>query len=340
LYFMADMARSSRTAGVDAFFRAQLAQRRDTMLRLSDEIGTAVAQERISREAELANMYAQFRRTQIAGVALFLILGLIVAAVTARRLLRLERDARALSAQLVQAQEQERRAIARELHDEVGQSLTGLLLDVGAAAASAESGAVRSRLETVASTARRLVEEVRRIALSLRPSMLDDLGLVPALEWQAREVGTRSGLAIEIDADDSAGQLPEAHRTCVYRIAQEALQNCVRHAGARRVRIACGETLRSLACEWRMTARASLSRDGGGSASWEWRSECFSSAAVSACSPNPDAEPQSPRNCPYEPHARTACRRSCNRAQRIAAAARARGRFRRRGGGDGRTRSG
>jgi signal transduction histidine kinase len=231
LYLMTDMARTSRTPGVDAFFRRQLAERREAMLRLSEDIGAALARERAARESELADMYAQFRRVQSIGLALVIVVGSFVAAATARRLLRVEREARALSAQLVDAQEQERRAIARELHDEIGQSLTGLLLDTRAAKADA------ARLDTVAATATRLIEEVRRIALLLRPSMLDDLGLVSALEWQAREIGSRSGLTVEVDADDGAGQLPDAHRTCVYRVAQEALQNCVRHAGARRVRI-------------------------------------------------------------------------------------------------------
>jgi len=147
---------------------------------------------------------------------------------------------------VVQAQEQERRSIARELHDEVGQSLTALLLDVGAAGVLAGEGVVRSRLEAIAKSAERIVEEVRRIALSLRPSMLDDMGLVPALEWQAREVGQRSGLAVEVVAEESAGQLSEAQRTCIYRVAQEAMQNSVRHACATKVRIGlqnCAATL-------------------------------------------------------------------------------------------------
>src|SRR2546427_3644928 len=82
------------------------------------------------------------------------------------------------------------------------------------------------------------LEAARRIALSLRPSMLDDLGLVAALEWQAREVGNRTGLAIEVCAQESAGELPDAHRTCIFRVAQEALRNCARHSGATRVRVA------------------------------------------------------------------------------------------------------
>jgi signal transduction histidine kinase len=149
-----------------------------------------------------------------------------------RRTVRLEAQARALSAQLLQAQEDERRAIARELHDEVGQALSGVLLE-------APTPALRSRLEDA-------VDSVRRIALSLRPSMLDDLGLVAALEWQAREVGERSGLAIEVCAEESAGELPDAHRTCIFRIAQEALRNCARHSGATRVRVALEKAVRGV----------------------------------------------------------------------------------------------
>jgi signal transduction histidine kinase len=162
---------------------------------------------------------------------------MVLSAGTIRRLVRLEGETRALSAQLVRAQEQERRAIARELHDEIGQALSGLLLDVGNTASMTDSTEVRLRLDSIARLAEQIVEEVRRIALSLRPSMLDDLGLVSALEWQAREVGHRTGINVQILAEESAGELPEAHRTCIYRVVQEALQNCARHAGARRVQV-------------------------------------------------------------------------------------------------------
>jgi signal transduction histidine kinase len=208
------------------------------MERIADGVGEALERERREAEAELARMYGDFGRILTAGLVLTVLLGTAVATLTARRLLRLQAEARALSAQVVAAQERERRAIARELHDEVGQALTGLLLDVGAAAALAGEGAAKARLEAAAATAERTVEEVRRIALSLRPSMLDDLGLVAALEWQAREVGARSGLAVKVEAEEAAGDLPDEHRTCIYRVAQEALQNCVRHARAKQVRVA------------------------------------------------------------------------------------------------------
>ncbi len=75
------------------------------------------------------------------------------------------------------------------------------------------------------------------MTLLLRPSMLDDFGLVPALEWQAREVSKRTGLRVHVAAEESSDELPDQLRTCIYRVVQEALHNCARHAGARNVRV-------------------------------------------------------------------------------------------------------
>jgi signal transduction histidine kinase len=237
LDLMADLASSRRTAGLDEYFRRQLAQRRETMLAIAGEIGARMEAERKRSESEIEDSARRFRVALGLELVLVVGAGMTVSVATARRLIRLEADARGLSAQLVRTQEQERRAIARELHDEVGQAISGMLIDVGHAARAAESEGQRSRLQAIAERAERAVEDVRRMALSLRPSMLDDLGLVAALEWQAREVGHRTGLNVRVEAEDIAGELPEAHRTCIYRVAQEALRNCARHAGARCVRI-------------------------------------------------------------------------------------------------------
>jgi signal transduction histidine kinase len=78
---------------------------------------------------------------------------------------------------------------------------------------------------------------VRNMALLLRPSMLDDLGLVPALQWQAREASKRSGIWVKVAAEEVSDDLTEDHKTCIYRIVQEALHNIVQHANARNVRI-------------------------------------------------------------------------------------------------------
>jgi signal transduction histidine kinase len=232
LDLMNEMAARRPSPGVEAWFRQQMVQRRGAMLELSNSIAAALDREWQSGQAQLDALYTRFRWTLGAELALVFALGSVVSTLTVRRTVRLEAQARALSAQLLQAQEDERRAIARELHDEVGQSLSGALLEDA-------SPAVRSRLEDT-------VESVRRIALSLRPSMLDDLGLVAALEWQAREVGNRTGLAIEVCAEESAGELPDAHRTCIFRVAQEALRNCARHSGATRVRVALEKAVRGV----------------------------------------------------------------------------------------------
>src|ERR1019366_4588619 len=81
------------------------------------------------------------------------------------------------------------------------------------------------------------VKMVRNITLLLRPSMLDDLGLIPALEWQAREASRHSGLRVDIAAGGVSDQLPDEYKTCIYRVVQEALHNVARHAAAGSVRI-------------------------------------------------------------------------------------------------------
>jgi signal transduction histidine kinase len=237
LDLMTEIAARRHTAPVEAYFRGQLAQRRETMLRIAEDIGAALELEWKTREAELALMYGQFRRMLGGELALVVLVGSALSLAAIQRLGKLETETRSLSTRLLQAQEQERRSIARELHDEIGQSLTALLLDVGSAASVPPADPVRARLTQIAATVERIVEEVRRIALSLRPSMLDDLGLTPALEWQAREVSQRTGLVVEVSAEESDGQLPDAQRTCIYRVAQESLQNSVRHAQASKVRI-------------------------------------------------------------------------------------------------------
>jgi signal transduction histidine kinase len=239
LHLMAEMAQKRHGAGVDAYFRHQLALRRETMLHIAEGISATLAGEWQQGQREMAALYARFRLMFEVGLALVVAIGLAFAIAAIHRLMRLERAARSLAARLVQAEEQERRAIARELHDEIGQSLSGVMLDLGRGV----------QPEVVAASVERIVDEVRRIALSLRPSMLDDLGLVPALEWQAREVGGRTGLSVQIQAEESAGDLPEGHCTCIYRVVQEALQNSARHAGAKRVRIGLRKAAQSVSLE-------------------------------------------------------------------------------------------
>jgi signal transduction histidine kinase len=138
-----------------------------------------------------------------------------------------------LSARVVDAQEEERRAISRELHDEVGQSLGALLVDLGRVASllPPDSDKLQNELRRMKTAVESSVNSVRNMALLLRPSMLDDLGLIPALEWQAREVSRRSDIEVEIESKGVSEGLDEKYKICIYRLTQEALNNAARHSG-------------------------------------------------------------------------------------------------------------
>jgi len=149
-----------------------------------------------------------------------------------------------LSARLVAAQEDERRAISRELHDEVGQTLGAVLVDAANLAnrIPADDTVSHRYLDNIRALADTSVNSIRNIALLLRPSMLDDLGLIPALEWQAREVSRRSGIKVKVVAENVSDSLPDAVRTCIYRVVQEALNNVARHSGAKSALVTVQQT--------------------------------------------------------------------------------------------------
>ncbi len=234
-----------------AFFDEQVVPRRITMLQIADriaeinELGLNRAEERLAASAESLrlSLYVTF------GIAL---LGGVILAIAATALtLRLEReverrlketvearaDLQALSARLVRAHEDERRTLARELHDEVGQSLSAIMMEAGSAAAATDANGVLDRVSSIRSMAEETLNVVRDLALLLRPSMLDDFGLVPALNWHAREMGKRTGLNVRVEADEISDDLPDEHKTCIYRVVQEALNNAARHANARNLRV-------------------------------------------------------------------------------------------------------
>jgi len=225
---------------------------RASVLSLTGEVSDLNELDFRQAEAQISRVFSQTRhRIRLVALSAFS-LGLLLAASTILYLSRLERHAREkfeetvrsqhelkeLSKRLVDAQEQERRAISRELHDQVGQSLTALLIDLQNLSDTPQpASAISSALQRVKLLAEECVNEVRNMALLLRPSMLDDLGLIAALEWQGREVSKRTGLVVDVIDSEFADDLPEDHRTCIYRVVQEALHNCVKYAHARRVRI-------------------------------------------------------------------------------------------------------
>jgi signal transduction histidine kinase len=225
--------------------------RRNAMLQIADRIAL-VNEHGLNRAEERLQAATQgLRRTLLITFGVTLAGGIVLALLTVGYTLRLERelerrleenagaraDLQELSARLLRAQENERRTLARELHDEVGQSLSAILMEADNADCAEGPGEIREHLDAIKRLAEKTVNEVRDLALLLRPSMLDDFGLVPALKWHAREMSKRTGLNVVVDADDDADDLPDDHKTCIYRLVQEAVNNATRHANARTVEV-------------------------------------------------------------------------------------------------------
>lgn len=149
---------------------------------------------------------------------------------------RLETERRESARQALRVQEGERQRVARELHDEVGQTLTAMILQIESLAA-ATPPELRAELDELRETARLGAEDVRRIAVRLRPEALEDLGLQSALWALTTSFGEHSGVQVDRRLDRVA-PLSEEQELVLYRVAQEALTNVVRHAGATRVEVA------------------------------------------------------------------------------------------------------
>ena len=237
-----------------AFMKDSLLPRRMTIVHLADQIAVVNQKQMEAGNQQIDNLFSTFRRSLIFLLALTLVCGSLLAVGSFHRIVRLERLSaarfeevehartalRELSTRLIAVQEADRRSLSRELHDEIGQSLSALLLGIGNVAAILSPDGdteARAQLSDLRRLAERTVAVVRDMSLLLRPSMLDDLGLIPAVQWQAREVSRTSNVSVQVDAESVPEDLPDEHRTCIYRIVQEALRNVVRHADAKSVRI-------------------------------------------------------------------------------------------------------
>jgi signal transduction histidine kinase len=142
-----------------------------------------------------------------------------------------------LSRRLVQVQETERRSLARELHDEIGQALTVAEMNLQAMLRSPGAGALAPRLKESLDVVDHVLEQVHDLSLNLRPSMLDDLGLEPALRWYTNRQAALAGLRAELRAAPFEQRLDPIIETECFRVAQEALTNVVKHAKARTVTV-------------------------------------------------------------------------------------------------------
>jgi signal transduction histidine kinase len=232
-----------------AFVYGELIPRKTQLLRLASLVADLNGKELSSENQALAAQFEQLQNRLGHTIALTLVGGLLLSLAAGFYILRLEQHGRGrylalarsrqelerLSRRLVDAQEAERRSISRELHDEVGQTLGALLVDVGHLSnlLPAEDKIAQEQLGRIKKAAESAVKSIRDMALLLRPPMLDDLGLVPALEWQARETSRRGEMEVEVHAEELSGELPDQVKVGVYRLVQEALQNAATHADAK-----------------------------------------------------------------------------------------------------------
>ncbi len=151
---------------------------------------------------------------------------------------------------LIGAQEEERRRIARELHDETSQVIGALALGLDTAIATLPAGASRERLEEARALALRTLDGIHRLSFDLRPSVLDDLGLFRAIEWYAERDLKKRGIAVRCEGEEEEkGRVPSEVETALFRAVQEAITNIVKHAQAETVLIQCSRTPEAVTIE-------------------------------------------------------------------------------------------
>ena len=226
---------------------AQVIPKRDVITRLSDDI-EEVMDEAFGREqAEFVEANRQVRRRIWEVAAFAVVVGLGIAMMSMWYVGRLEatihqetaevarnrQELRHLSGRLVRAQEDERRSIARELHDEIGQALTAVDVELSVAErAITPDGRAVSAIKEARVVTQRALAGVRDLSQLLRPSMLDDFGLPDTLKWYLRKFSDRTGVRTELIAERLTDRLPIDIEVCVYRAIQEAVTNVSRHARA------------------------------------------------------------------------------------------------------------
>jgi signal transduction histidine kinase len=165
---------------------------------------------------------------------------------------------RRLSHNILSVQEEERKEISRELHDEIAQTLAGIGVHLAALkdAASVNTHVLRQKIGRTQRFVERSVKIVHRFARQLRPTLLDDLGLIPALQSHLKTYIQRTGLAVVFKSTKAVERLNSTRRTVIYRVAQEALTNIARHAHASRVVLTIGQAPNGITMEIRDNGRA------------------------------------------------------------------------------------
>ncbi len=243
-----DIAFSSQArspADAAAVLRDRVVPRRENVLEIADQIAALQGVANQRRQQETDELYGQVRTRLVSMGVGTLVVALFVAVMASRHVNRLQRqierqrsiesenreDLERLSARLVDVQEQERRSLARELHDAVGQALTAVKMDIGIALRSDVDARGRSALEEARDISEDALRSVRDMSQLLHPSALDDFGLPATLTTYLRNFSHRSGIRAQLAETLDARLAPEIE-VCVYRIVQEALSNVAKHSGA------------------------------------------------------------------------------------------------------------
>ena len=238
-----DQAKTPNEAA--ALLRERVVPKRETALQILDQLAALQEVANARHQQDINVLYRQVRTRLLTMGAGTMVVALLVAVMASRhvnrlqheieRQRRIERDNREdlerLSARLVDVQEQERRTLARELHDEVGQALTAVKMDIGIALRADLEPRVRSALEEARDLSDQTLRSARDMSQLLHPSALDDFGLPATLTAYLRNFAHRTGIRAQL-AETMETRLAPDIEVCVYRIVQEALSNVARHSGA------------------------------------------------------------------------------------------------------------
>jgi signal transduction histidine kinase len=239
-------------AEAQAFLNRDVIPKRELIIRIAENIRMLNHEALQQQQAEVAELHRGLRRRLwwTSGIAIAFALGIAVLA--ARQTERLEsrirqqhlqerqhkRDLQRLSADLVRAQEGERRTIARDLHDEIGQALMTIKLDLGTVERSAQvSGAAAQSLAEARSTTDEAIQTVRNLSQLLHPPMLDDFGLAVTVNAYVRSFSQRTRIRADLVLDGMDARVTSEVEVCAYRVIQEALTNVAKHAHATSCRV-------------------------------------------------------------------------------------------------------
>jgi len=251
-----DMARLHQHALVDFFLRRASPAETNTQAIRSTEtffleaLSPFEAAHRGFREANLklhrVNETLEHRNVELARTNQELELEVNERKRTEKALRESEENLRSLSNEVLHVQEEERTRISRELHDEVGQALTAINMNLAVLKRNGQPDplGVKKRIADTQSLLEQTMETVHRFARELRPAMLDDLGLLPALRSYANSFGVRTGIRVRFHAAAAAENLDDERKTVVFRVAQESLTNVAKHAQASQVGVSVRKTTR------------------------------------------------------------------------------------------------